>query len=119
MHIRKLLMVVLLGLLFYYLSVKLLFYYSEPKIGHRISWGISEYYGYFVFFATLIGVSFSRLLGNKLLHLIISVVAFTGFLFYWKSGYASYPNRTLFVLLVGLSICIVTYLITRKLKYEK
>jgi hypothetical protein len=118
-HIGKLFAVVLLGFLFYYLSFKLLFHYTIPKVGHRISWGIGVYYSYFAFFAVLCGVSFSSLLKNKAYHLVISIVSFIGFLIYWKSVFKIYPNRTLFVLLVGLGICIVTYLITRKLKYKK
>ena len=119
MHIGKLFTVVLLGILFYYLSIQLLLYYTVPKVGYRISWGIGIYYSYFIFFAVLCGISLSRLLKNKLYHLVISIVSFIGFLIYWKPVFKTYPNRTLFVLFAGLSICIVTYLIIRKLEYEK
>ena len=118
-HIGKLFSVVLLGFLFYYLSIKLLFYYTIPKVGHRISWGIGIYYSYFAFFAVLCGVSFSRLFKNKVYHLIISIVSFIGFLIYWKPVLKIYPNRIFFLLFIGLSICIVTFFTTRKLRCEK
>lgn len=117
-QVSKLLIVILLSFLIYYLSIKLLSYYIKPKIGQRIPWNIGLYYGYFVFFITLCVISFSKLFRNKLLHLCISIVAFTGFFFYWKPTYATYPNRTVFILLLGLVICILAYVITRKIKYK-
>ncbi len=117
--IGKLFALVLLGFLFYYLSIQLLLYYTVPKVGHRISWGIGVYYSYFVFFAVLCAISFSKLFRNKIYHLVISILSFIGFLIYWKPVFKTYPNRTLFALFVGLSVCFVTFLISRKLKYEK
>ncbi len=118
-YIGKLFALVLLGTLFYYLSIQLLLYDIVPKVGHRISWGIGLYYSYFVFFLVLCAISFSKLFRNKTYHLVVSIFSFVGFLIYWKPVFKTYPNRTLFVMLVGLSICFVIYLITWKLKYKK
>jgi hypothetical protein len=110
----KLFGLVLAGSVLYYLAIELLSVLFKSKTGFKVSWGIATYYNYFLFFGVLCVSVLSMLLRNRILYLVFSVLAFLGFVYYWKDTYSVYPNRTVFVLGTALFIYLVTHIIGKK-----
>lgn len=110
----KLLVVTLVGCTCYLFISQAYINLFVNNLKPYISWGIGLYYSY-ILYALLLGISiFSHNFKNKKIVLIISILLFLIFIFYWKSAISYYPYRTLFVLLIGLIIYIVTNFYTLK-----
>lgn len=105
----KFIFVILLGEIIYFISIQALSLYFDPSIKNHLSWGISVWYSYLIYFLAL-ALSVGLKILNRRYYIIGLVTIFIGYLFYWKSSYLIYPNRTVGIIFISLAIYIAVHL---------
>ena len=78
----------------YYLIIKSLTAGYETRVGYRVSWGITEYYGYYVFFLISTILTFLSFVKPKVYRLSLALAAFSLIVLYWVKALAIHPYRS-------------------------
>ena len=100
----KLITITFIGSALYILLFQVLATFFAVDVKPEIAWGISVYYGYFIFAILLFTSVLAIKIKTKVVYPITTFCSISTFIYYWAMPFQSYPNRTIAIILIGTTI---------------